>query len=84
MIPYRSEEVSDYERPLTDGELRQFASPFRSYHSRAFSLPFINLAQVVPALRRHILGLYKVDGAILRRTRALDRFAGIRVVSMRK
>jgi SAM-dependent methyltransferase len=84
MIPYRSEDVSDYERPLTDDELRHFARPFRDFRSRAFSLPFINLAQVVPALRRYILGLYRVDGAILKRTRALDSFAGIRVISMRK
>jgi ubiquinone/menaquinone biosynthesis C-methylase UbiE len=83
-IPYRSEEVSDYERPLTDAELRRFASRFRDYHARAFSLPFINLAQVVPALQRHVMQLYKVDGAILRRTRFLDSIAGIRVVSMRK
>ena len=84
MIPYRSEDVSDYERPLTDAELRQFAAPFREFSTRAFSLPFINVAQVVPALNRHILAIYKADGAILKRTRALDAFAGIRVVSMRK
>jgi SAM-dependent methyltransferase len=83
-IPYRSEEVSDYERPLTDEELRQFASPFRDYRTRAFSLPFINLARVVPALDRHIMRLYRIDGSILQHTRALDAFAGIRVVSMRK
>jgi SAM-dependent methyltransferase len=84
LIPYRSEEVSDYERPLTDRELGQFAAPFQRFHSRAFSLPFINLAQVVAPLRRHIMGLYKVDAAILRRTRLLDAFAGIRVISMQK
>jgi SAM-dependent methyltransferase len=84
MIPYRDEEVSEYERPLTDAELESFAAEFRDFRSRAFSLPFINLSNVVPALRRHILRIYKVDGAILRRTRALDAFAGIRVVSMRK
>jgi SAM-dependent methyltransferase len=84
LIPYRAEDVSDYERPLTDVELRRFAAGFRDVRSRAFSLPFINVAQVVPALRRHVLGLYKVDGAILRRTRALDSFAGIRVIAMRK
>jgi SAM-dependent methyltransferase len=84
MIPYRSDEVSDYERPLTDAELRMFAAPFSNFRSRAFSLPFINVAQVVPALRRHVLSLYKADGAILRRTQILDRFAGIRVVSMMK
>jgi len=84
MIPYRSEDVSDYERPLTDDELRQFATPFRDFTTRAFSLPFINVAQVIPALNRHILALYKADGAVLARTHALDAFAGIRVVSMRK
>jgi SAM-dependent methyltransferase len=84
MIPYRSEDVSDFERPLTDAELRQFSKPFRDFKARAFSLPFINLAQVVPALRPYVLGLYKVDGGILRRTRALDAFAGIRVISMHK
>jgi ubiquinone/menaquinone biosynthesis C-methylase UbiE len=83
-IPYRSDEVSDYERPLTEAELRQFASGFRDYHSRAFSLPFINLAQVVPFLQRHVMGLYRVDGAILKRIGALNALAGIRVVSMRK
>ncbi len=83
-IPYRDDEVSDYERPLTDEELRRFARGFRDYQSRAFSLPFINLAQVVPMLRRHIMPLYRIDGAILRRVRLLDDFAGIRVVCMIK
>lgn len=83
-IPYRSEEVSDYERPLTDEELRSFASGFRDYRSRAFSLPFINLAQVLPPLRRFVMALYRVDGAILKRVRFLDAYAGIRVVSMIK
>ncbi|MGE0448692.1 MAG: class I SAM-dependent methyltransferase [Vicinamibacterales bacterium] len=82
LIPYRSEEVSDYERPLTDGELRTFASGFRNYDSRAFSLPFINLAQVLPPLRRFVPQLYRLDGAILSRTRRLDAYAGIRVVWM--
>jgi SAM-dependent methyltransferase len=84
MIPYRSEEVSEYERPLTDAELRQFGARFSSMRMRAFSLPFVNLAQVIPALRRHILRIYKVDGWLLARTRALDGFAGIRVVVLTK
>jgi ubiquinone/menaquinone biosynthesis C-methylase UbiE len=84
IIPYRSEEVSDYERPLTDGELQRFSSRFARMHTRAFSLPFVNLAQVVPALRRHILAIYRVDGWILKRTRALDTFAGIRILVLTK
>jgi ubiquinone/menaquinone biosynthesis C-methylase UbiE len=83
-IPYRSEEVSEYERPLTDAELRQFASGFDEFHSRAFSLPFINLAQVVPLLQRFVMGLYKVDRLIMQRTHALDAYAGIRVVAMKR
>jgi SAM-dependent methyltransferase len=84
MIPYRSDEVSDYERPLTDVELRRFASAFERVRMRAFSLPFINLAQVVPALNRHILALYRLDGALLRLTRQFDALTGIRVISMVK
>jgi SAM-dependent methyltransferase len=82
MIPYRSEEVSDYERPLTDAELQRFASGFRGCQSRAFSLPFVNLAQVVPLLRQHIMTIYRIDGAILRHVRFLDAFTGIRVMCM--
>ncbi len=84
MIPYRSEEVSDYERPLTDLELRQFGARFSGMQMRAFSLPFVNLAQVVPALRRHILAIYKLDGWLLQRVRVLDRFTGIRVIVVTK
>lgn len=84
LVPYRSDQVSPYERPLTDDELRRFASHFGQFRSRAFSLPFINLAQVVPLLQRAVMPLYRLDGAILRRTRLLDAYAGIRVVSMIK
>lgn len=84
MIPYRSEEVSEYERPLTDTELHRFAARFGDFRSRAFSLPFINLAQVVPLLKGHVRDLYRIDAAVLRRTRVFDTYAGIRVVSMRK
>jgi SAM-dependent methyltransferase len=84
LIPYRSEEVSDYERPLTDAELRAFAEPFGGYRARAFSLPFINLAWVVPFLRPYLLRLYRLDAAILRWVPPLERFAGVRVIEIRK
>ena len=76
--------VSGSPPPGGAAELRQFSAEFREYRTRAFSLPFINLARVVPALDRYIMRLYRLDGAILKRTPALDAFAGIRVVSMRK
>jgi SAM-dependent methyltransferase len=84
MIPYRQEDVSPYERPLTDEELRRFGSRFATCRMRAFSLPFINLANVVPPLRAHVLGLYKMDGLVLRHAPALKPYAGIRVVEVVK
>jgi SAM-dependent methyltransferase len=83
-IPYRAPDVSPYERPLTSAELRRFAAPFRQRHTRAFSLPFVNLAQAVPPLRRYIHGAYRLDGAILRRLPSLAPFSGIRVLEVTK
>jgi ubiquinone/menaquinone biosynthesis C-methylase UbiE len=83
-IPYRDPEVSDDERPLVDADLRVFHRLFSRYHERNFSLPFVNLANVVPSLRRHIKALYRVDGALLRRAPWLEGFAGIRVFAVTK
>jgi SAM-dependent methyltransferase len=83
-IPYRAPDVSPYERPLTSAELDRFASRFRCQRTRAFSLPFVNLAQVLPPLRRYIHGAYRLDGAILRRLPSLAPFSGIRVLEVTK
>ncbi len=83
-IPYRAPEFSPYERPLTSAELRRFAAPFRRARTRAFSLPFVNLTQAVPPLRRYIHGAYRLDGAILKRLPGLAPFSGIRVIEVVK
>lgn len=84
LIPYRAPDVSPYERPLTDAELVGFGRPFRSMESRAFALPHVALAQVVPAMRGQVDRMYRVDRALLRAAPLLDHFAGIRVVEYRK
>lgn len=84
MIPYKQNDISPYERPLTDAEIERFARPFGGYRARAFSLPFINLAGVVPAMGRHIEALYKADGALLGAAPSLAPFAGIRVFEVVK
>jgi SAM-dependent methyltransferase len=83
-IPYRAPDVSPYERPLTSAELERFAARFRRHRSRAFSLPFVNLTEALPPLRRYIHGAYRLDGAILRRLPGLAPFSGIRVVELTK
>lgn len=84
MIPYKDPNVSPFERPLTDKELKEFASEFSSYKSRAFCLPFVNLAQIVPRLRPFVMRLSRVDGAILKTIKPLNYYATIRVIEMVK
>lgn len=84
LIPYRAPDVSPYERPLTDAELRAFAAPFASMRSRAFNLPFVPLAEFVPVVKRRMNAVYRADGALLRRFPALRYYAGVRVFEVIK
>lgn len=84
LIPYRAPDISPYERPLTDPELRTFAAPFASMRSRAFTLPFVPLAAFVPVVKQRMDRVYRADGALLRRFPALGYYAGIRVFEVVK
>ncbi len=84
LIPYRAPDVSPFERPLTTPELRAFATGFDVVGWRTFSLPFVNLARVVPRLRDHISSAYALDRALLTRFPVLKRFSGIHVLALRK
>lgn len=83
LIPYKSPDVSPFERPLTEGELREFAEGYAGYRSRAFSLPYVNLARVL-FKDRFIHQAIRLDGAVLRALPSLGHFATTRVVEMRK
>ncbi|MBZ5559237.1 MAG: class I SAM-dependent methyltransferase [Acidobacteriia bacterium] len=84
LIPYHAPDVSPFERPLTTKELQTFSAPFRRHTIRAFSLPFVNITQVVPALRKHIHRAYRLDGAIIKRLPAVEPLTGIRVLEVVK
>jgi 2-polyprenyl-3-methyl-5-hydroxy-6-metoxy-1,4-benzoquinol methylase len=84
LIPYQSPDVSPFERPLTDDELKEFAGGFSHYRSRAFMLPYLNLADVLPGADRLIPPLYRMDGAILKRLPALGYYASVRVIEIVK
>src|SRR6266487_2804906 len=47
LIPYRSPDVSPFERPLTDLELKEFASECSSFKSKAFCLPTSELLSML-------------------------------------
>ncbi len=84
LIPYSAPDVSPFERPLTTPELMAFATGFRVTAWRAFSLPFVNVAQVAPPLKRFVFSAYALDRAILSRVPALVPFSSIRVVALAK
>jgi SAM-dependent methyltransferase len=83
LVPYRSPEVSPYERPLTEAEVRTFAGHFHGFRARAFMLPHATLAHVVPGAQKYTEALYRLDRSLLRH-RALQPFAGIRVFEVTK
>ena len=84
LIPYRQPDISPFERPLTDEELREFARPFSSVRQRAFLLPHVALGQILPVLNRKVDLLYRSDRAVIRRVPALAYYAGIRVLQLTK
>jgi len=84
LIPYKAADVSDYERPLTSQEIRRFGARFVLGRQRAFSLPFINVANVLPALRPSLMRLYRLDRTLLKYVPFLRHYAGVRVFELLK
>ena len=84
LIPYEAPDVSPFERPLTDDELISYAKDFASYKSRAFSLPFVNLIEVLGLPDKFYHSAVKFDGKILSKASFLDYYATIRVIEMTK
>lgn len=84
MIPYQAPDISPLERPLTDQELKDFAHGYTAYNSRAFMLPYVNLAQLLPITRNFVHPLYRLDRVILSRLPALSYYATVRVIEIVK
>ncbi len=84
LIPYQSPDVSPYERPLTDIELKQFASPFGSFQTKSFSLPFVNLIQTLGFPDNALKSAIRIDGRILDTFPSLNYYGSIQVFEMKK
>jgi asparagine synthase (glutamine-hydrolysing) len=84
LIPYQAEDVSPYERPLTDEELADFAHGFSQYRAKAFTLPYTNLVGILPGVHKLMYPLHRIDGMVLRRFPSLDYYATVRVIEMVK
>jgi ubiquinone/menaquinone biosynthesis C-methylase UbiE len=84
LIPYQAEDVSPFERPLTDEELADFARLFSQYRTKAFTLPYVNLVGILPVVNKLMFPLQRFDGAVLKRFPSLDYYATVRVIEMVK
>lgn len=84
LIPYQQPDISPFERPLTDGELQGFGEKFSGYRSRAFSLPFVNLIEVLRLPENALHKAIKIDGEILKNAAFLHYYASIRVIELTK
>ena len=84
LFPPRREDVSPFERPLTDAELARFAAPFRSHAVRSFSLPHVRLAERLGMRGRRKDLLYRLDAALLRSPLPLRVYSAIAVVELIK
>lgn len=84
LIPYQAPDISPFERPLTDEELAVYAQKFASFKSRAFSLPFVNLIEVLGLPDKLYHSAVKIDGKILTKNSFLNYYASIRVFELTK
>lgn len=84
LVPYRAPDVSPFERPLTDRELNEFSRGFVVSRTRVFSLPHVNVVQVLPVVRRGINPMYRLDRALLKRFPSLEPYASARVLELVK
>lgn len=84
LIPYRAPDISPFERPLTDPQLKRFATGFRKWSVRAFALPHVQVGQVLPVVKKHARALYAWDRRVLHDAPWLSRYASIRVISLTK
>ncbi len=84
LIPYQSPDVSPFERPLTDTELEKFAERFSNYRSRAFSIPFVNLINVLGLPESVLHSAIRLDGKVLKSAPFLKNLASVRVIEMTK
>lgn len=84
LIPYQQPDVSPFERPLTDAELEKFAERFSAYQSRAFSIPFVNLVEVLRLPESVLHSAIRIDGKILKAAPFLKNYTSVRVMEMTK
>lgn len=84
LIPYQGTDISPFERPLTDVELKKFAEGFSGYESRAFSLPYLNLTELLVRNENVLQPMRRFDQRFMQTFPPAEFYASIRVIEMTK
>ena len=84
LIPYYPSGRSPFKRPLTDHELERFARRFSQCQSRAYQLPYVNVARWLRSLHGVTTLFYRFDHALLKYAEWLRWYASVRVIKVVK
>lgn len=84
LIPFQQADLSPFERPLTDVELADYARPFSGCTVRTFSLPFVNLIEVMGLPQSLYESAIKIDRSLLDSSLFLQNYATVKVYEMSK
>jgi ubiquinone/menaquinone biosynthesis C-methylase UbiE len=85
LVPWQHPDVSPFERPLRDDELRRFARDFSRYQERAFALPYVSVAEVLPGVPSSwIYAAHRFDRQVLLKAPRLSFYATTKVMKMVK
>jgi len=86
LIPNRSPDISPFERPLTDKELRDFSASYSSFHCRPFhTIPSSVIYHLLPFLREYTtIPSLRFDAAVLRKFPALGYYSAVKVFKVVK
>lgn len=82
LIPYQQPDVSPFERPLREDEIRGFASRFSSFHARTFELPFVPAVRLTA--KKYEARAFALDKTLQERFPALGYLATVMVFEVRK
>jgi ubiquinone/menaquinone biosynthesis C-methylase UbiE len=86
VVPNRSPDISPFERPLTDKELRDFSAGYSSYHCRPFhTAPSSLIYHLFPFWRKYTtVPSLHFDAGVLRKFPALGYYSPVKVFKLVK
>jgi SAM-dependent methyltransferase len=84
LVPYRSADVSPFERPLTTREIQEFGAKFRPGYSGSFELPWLSRPKRIPGIKMWSQSMALFGQTMLKRYPFLQHYASVHVFELIK